>query len=197
MTKTIKGFAVGVLVGALLMVSTYAGANAVNQYLLIKADYPIYVDDEMYQSNLPILNYQGRTYAPLRAISELLNVKIMWNEELHRVEISPGQPPVENSAFRKIAVTGSQGTYVVTGEARIFEATYQYEVSDGHQVFMQGFGTASSGAPDWGTFTINVSIEPSELPVNGTVSLFLFEESANDGSVINELAIVLEVFGGE
>lgn len=197
MTKTFKNFAMGVLVGALLMVSTFAVASTVNQYVLIKADYPIYVDGEIYDSNLPILNYQGSTYAPLRAISELLNVKIIWNDELNRVEITPGLPPIENSAFRKIAVTGSQGTYTVTGEARIFEATYQYEVSDGHQVFMKGFGTASSGAPDWGTFTINVNIAPSKLPVNGTVTIFLFEESAKDGSVVNELAFALEIFPGQ
>lgn len=194
MTKSFKNFAVGVLVGALLMVSAYAGAAAVNEYLLIKADYPIYVDGELYESNLPVLNYQGNTYAPLRAVSELLNVKIFWNAELHRVEITPGQPPIENSAFRNIVVTGTQGTYTVTGEARIFEATYQYEVSDGHQVYQKGFGMASTGAPDWGTFTIDVSIAPSELPVNGTVTIFLFEESAKDGSVFNELAVVLEVF---
>lgn len=194
MKKTVKGFAMGVVVGALLMVSTFAIASTVNQYLLIKADYPIYVDDKIYESNLPILNYQGSTYAPLRAISELLGVKIMWNEELHRVEISPGQPPIENSAFRKIAVSGTQGTYVVTGEARIFEATYQYEVSDGHVMFMQGYGMASTGAPDWGTFTIEVNVSPSDLPANGTLSLTLFEYSAKDGSIINELGVVLEVF---
>jgi len=198
MKKTAKGFVVGVLVGAILMVSTYALAESVKGFLLARADYPVYVNGELYEPgnlDLPMMKYRGYTYAPLRAVSELLGVQIEWNEELNQVEITREQPPLENVAFRNITVSGEQGNYVVTGEARIFEATYQYEVSDGHQIFMQGFGMASAGAPEWGTFTIEVSISPSELPMNGTVSIFLFEESAKDGSIINEMDVVLEVFG--
>jgi len=194
MTKTLKGFAMGVLVGALLMVSTYAVAAQVNQYLLSKADYPIYVDDKLYEGNLPVLNYQGYTYVPLRALSEIFGVKTFWNEELQQVEITPGEQPIENMAFRNINVTGSQGNYVVTGEARIFEATLHYEVSDGHNVFLSGFETASVGAPEWGTFTLNLIVSPDDLPKNGTLTLVLYEESMKDGSIINELGIALETF---
>ena len=195
MTKVIKGFTLGVLVGAMLMVSTYALAGPVNEYLLAKADYPIFVDDKLYESDgLPMLKYQGYTYAPLRAVSELLGVKILWNEELNQVEITRGQLPMGNSAFRNIIVTGEQGIYTVTGEARVFEATFHYEVSDGHFVYQQGFLTTSAGAPEWGTFTLDISVSPEDLPENGTLSLGLYEESANDGSIINELGIALEVF---
>lgn len=199
MKKSLKGFAIGVVVGALLMVSTFAVASSVNQFILARADYPVYVNNVLYEPayldlELPMMKYKGYTYAPLRAVSELLGVQIDWDEVLLRVDITREQPSAGNAAFRNIVVSGTQGTYTVTGEARVFEATYQYEVSDGHHVFMEGFGTASTGGPDWGTFTLEVIIAPEDLPTNGTLTLFLFEESAKDGSIINELAVVLEVF---
>lgn len=195
MNKILKGFTMGVLVGAMLMVSTYALAGPVNEYLLARADYPIFVDDELYESDgLPILKYQGYTYAPLRAVSELLGVDIAWNEALNRVEITRGQLPIGNSAFRNIIVTGEQGIYTVTGEARVFEANFHYEVSDGHFVYQQGVLTASAGAPEWGTFTLDISVSLNDLPENGTLSLGLYEASANDGSIINELGVALEIF---
>lgn len=76
----------------------------------------------------------------------------------------------------------------------MFEATFQYEVSEGHFVLLQGFATASTGGPEWGTFSLNLSISSDDLPENGTLSLVLFEESAKDGSDINVLPVVLEVF---
>jgi hypothetical protein len=147
----------------------------------------------LYEGELPILNYQGYTYVPLRTLSELLNVSIFWNETLKQVEITHVSP-TENQAFRNITVNGTQGNYTITGEARIFEATVQYDVEDGHYVYLEGFVTASEGAPSWGTFTININIPASDLPNNATLMLILFEESAMDGSRINELPVVLEVF---
>lgn len=193
MSKVLRSFVMGVLVGAILMVSTYGVASTVNQYLLERADYPVYVNNELYvpgELDLPILKYRGYTYAPLRAVSELLGVHIDWNAELGRVEITREKAPV----FRNVTVTGGQGVYTVTGEARVFEATFQYEVSDGHFVHMAGFMTTSNGAPEWGTFTLEVNVAAEDLPVNGTLTLFLYEESAADGSVINQQAVVLETF---
>ena len=197
MSKTAKGFVLGLLAGAILMMSTYAVAGPITEYILALADYPVYVNDELYEPGplaLPMLKYRGYTYAPLRAVSELLGVDIEWNEAMGRVEITREQLSEGNTAFRNVVVSGTQGTYTVTGEARVFEATFQYEVSDGHFVFQKGYEMASAGGPDWGTFELNIDISPQDLPANGTLSLFLFEESAEDGSVINELAVVLQIF---
>ena len=193
MNKTMKGLALGVVIGALAMLPIYSFANSLAQYFLVDARYPILVDENVYQGDLPILNYEGYTYVPLRTMSELLNVNIFWNETLKRVEITHGNP-TQNQAFRNISVRGSQGNYVVTGEARIFEATLQYEVEDGHNVLLAGFETASEGAPAWGTFTININIPEADLPENGTLTLILFEASAKDGSRVNQLYVTLEVF---
>ena len=193
MNKTMKGLAIGIVIGALSMLPVTSLADSIAQYLLVDAKYPIMVDDTLYEGDLPILNYEGYTYVPLRTMSELLNVNIFWNDTLKRVEISHGNP-TQNVAFRNVSVTGSQGNYVVTGEARIFEATLQYEVEDGHNVLLAGFETASAGAPAWGTFTIDIDIPEVDLPENGTLTLILFEASAKDGTPVNQLYVPLETF---
>ena len=157
--KSVKIFLVGLLVGASLMVTTSSLASSIKEYILVQAQYPVYVNDQLYESDeLPILNYQGHTYVPLRATSELLGVNITWNEALRQVEISHDRQGIQNQAFRKIEVSGTKGHYTITGEARVFEATIQYEVEDGHVIYVKGFETASSGAPEWGTFTIEIDI---------------------------------------
>lgn len=194
MNKTIKGLTMGILIGALLMFSTSLFASSVTEFILVNARYPIIVNENLYEGDLPILNYDGFTYVPLRAISELLATRIVWNEKLRQVEITYGEQSIQNQAFRNIKVSGSQGNYTVTGEARVFEATIQYEVEDGHFILLEGFETASESAPGWGTFTININIPEENLPINGMLRLFLFEESAEDGSRLNELPIPLELF---
>jgi hypothetical protein len=194
MNKTVKGFTIGFLVGAFLMFSNSLFASSIKEFVLVKAQYPIIVNDNLYEGNLPILNYEGFTYVPLRAISELVGTHIFWNEKLNQVEIGYAEQAIENQAFRNIVVSGFQGNYAVTGEASVFEGTIQYEVEDGHFVLLQGFATASAGGPAWGTFTINIQIPEGNLPQNGLLRLVLFEESAKDGSRINELLVPLEFF---
>lgn len=85
----------------------------------------------------------------------------------------------QNQIFRQ--VTGqAKYIYEVQGEARVFEATYQFEVSDGHNVLAQGFGTASIGAPEWGTFQETIEIPRTSVPVNGTLLLELYELNLSD-----------------
>ena len=193
MNKTLKGLIMGIIIGAVLMLPISLFASPLTQYILVDAKYPIIVDNNQYEGDLPILNYEGSTYVPLRTLSDLLNVNIYWNEILRQVEITHIDPTA-NQAFRNISVSGSSGNYVITGEARVFEATIQYEVEDGHYIYVEGFVTASEGAPGWGTFTINIDIPEADLPDNATLMLILFEESAQDGSRLHEMPVVLEVF---
>ncbi|MGZ0049906.1 Gmad2 immunoglobulin-like domain-containing protein [Brevibacillus gelatini] len=95
----------------------------------------------------------------------------------------------ENESFRNIAVTKTgPGQYAVKGEARVFEATVRFVVTDEGTTLADSFVTASQGAPEWGTFTINLSLDATKLkaPV-----LTLFEESAESGQRIHELNIPL------
>ena len=49
---------------------------AATKYVLTSSDYSVYVNGQAMQSNLPILDYQGSTYLPLRKIAETTNTNI-------------------------------------------------------------------------------------------------------------------------
>lgn len=70
----------------------------------------------------------------------------------------------------------------------MFEATVRFVVTDEGNTLADSFVTASQGAPEWGTFAINLSLDAAKLkaPV-----LTLFEESAESGQRIHELNIPL------
>lgn len=70
-----------------LFCSTIAFAEPVKQYVLQKVNYPILVNGTQYTSELPVLNYDGNTYIPLKKIGDLLHCNIKWNDELKQIEI--------------------------------------------------------------------------------------------------------------
>lgn len=85
----------------------------------------------------------------------------------------------QNQAFRN--VTGQvKYVYEVEGEARVFEGTYHFEVSDGHHILVKGFGTSTKGAPEWGTFHEKIEVPRQAVPVNGTLVLELYEPNMSD-----------------
>jgi hypothetical protein len=100
---------------------------------------------------------------------------------------------LENKAFRNIKVEGESGEYTVTGEARVFEGVFGYSVSDGHKYYIEEeTKKVEQGAPNWSPFTIEISIPKDKLPVNGTIMLELYVESAKDGSKVDQLYVPLE-----
>ncbi|SHF36646.1 Immunoglobulin-like domain of spore germination [Seinonella peptonophila] len=116
--------------------------------------------------------------------------------EIHKLTIplkTIDNKKYQNQAFRY--VTGStQYIYHVKGEARVWEATYHYEVSDGHNILKKGYGTASNGAPKWGTFQQTIKIPKKKMRVNGSIILELYEESMKDGSRKNRYFQRLDQF---
>lgn len=103
--------------------------------------------------------------------------------------------PAENNAFRNVSVEGAQGEYIVSGEARVFEAQFMYMVEDGHNIFIDETPVmVAEGGPAWSPFKINISIDQEDLPKNGTLTLILFERSAKDDSIINQYYVALEHF---
>ncbi|KGP90744.1 sporulation protein [Pontibacillus chungwhensis BH030062] len=103
--------------------------------------------------------------------------------------------PSENQAFRNVKVEGENGQYTVSGEARVFEGSFMYNVEDGHQVIVMDTPVqVSEGAPGWGEFEFTVEIAEDQLPTSGTLTLMLYEISAKDGSVTNQKFVKLETF---
>ncbi|MFD1927898.1 Gmad2 immunoglobulin-like domain-containing protein [Sporosarcina siberiensis] len=100
---------------------------------------------------------------------------------------------IENEAFQVFEPSPNekvQNQIIVRGLARVFEGTLNYAFEDGHFIIDQGFVTASEGAPGWGVFEFTVNIENAP---EGLYKILLFEKSAKDGSIINELMIPVEV----
>ncbi|SFE49273.1 Copper amine oxidase N-terminal domain-containing protein [Paenibacillus catalpae] len=196
MLRGYKGFIVGLLMGGLLMTAlpSMAATNKTT-YSLTEAGYPIEVNGTVYTGQgLPVLNYKGNTYVPLRAVGDMLGASVAWNNKLGKVVISSELAPC-NSAFCDVKVSGSGGHYTVSGKGRVFEAVMQYAVEDGHNYLLEGHQMLNEGAPAWSPFSLDIILPPEQLPSNGTLMLELFEYSAEDGSRINALSIPLETFG--
>jgi spore germination protein GerM len=74
----------------------------------------------------------------------------------------------------------TESPMLVSGIGRLFEATAQWALydNDGLQL-AEGFTTASTGGPDWGTFQFAI---PYIVDTQQLGSLMIWEESAKDGS---------------
>jgi hypothetical protein len=107
----------------------------------------------------------------------------------------PKQEPtlLENEAFKIISPIPNQkinGSFIVEGKARVFEASFQYRLEDGHNVLAEGFTMADEGAPGWGKFKFEITYEGATSP---SAVLVIYEASAKDGTPQHELFIPLQV----
>ena len=97
----------------------------------------------------------------------------------------------QNQRFRNVTVEKLENNnFRVKGQAQVYEATIKWTVEDGHYIIIDGFTTATIGAPGWGDFEF--TFEAKKAEENSSLTLILFEESAKDGSQLHSLAISLE-----
>lgn len=102
-------------------------------------------------------------------------------------------PPAKtysNETFQNVTVVKNGASqFGVSGTARVFEAAFSWVVEDGHNELASGHEMTDRGAPEWGKFdfTLNAGKDND----NSTLSLILFEASAEDGSRQHELVIPL------
>lgn len=84
-----KKIITGIIIGSVLSLSATALAEPIKEYVLTKIKYPVIVDGLDYKNEeLPVLNYEGNTYVPLKALGDLLGVEVKWHEDLRVVEIN-------------------------------------------------------------------------------------------------------------
>ncbi|PDO09770.1 MAG: hypothetical protein BLM47_10830 [Candidatus Reconcilbacillus cellulovorans] len=99
---------------------------------------------------------------------------------------------LKNQAFRIFEPRPSDAvgsSFVVRGKARVFEATFNWELEDGHNLLASGHEMTDAGAPGWGNFAFQVRYEQ---PTNAHLGLILFVHSAKDGSRDHELILPLK-----
>lgn len=181
--------------GCLLLAGVQQTAEAAAKYVLTLANYPVHVNGVPYaDDSLPILNYKGSTYVPLRSVGSLLGSRVAWNAAAKRVEISSAVPEYANPAFRVTSITGKDGRYTVTGQGRVFEAVMSYRVTDGKTVLLDKNLQLSEGAPSWAPFKIELNLPKEKLPKDGTLHLELYEASMKDGQPIHVLPVHLQTW---
>lgn len=91
-------------------------------------------------------------------------------------------PAVGDSVHGPLRVTGLSNTYEATFRVQLVDVT--------GRMVVDSFGTATAGTGTWGTFD---AVFPYVTSASGTGTLRLFEESAANGSPVNEVNLSLPV----
>lgn len=95
-----------------------------------------------------------------------------------------------NERFKNVWVEKVNDTsYRITGQAQVFEASFNWVLTNGETDIRSGYGTTDAGAPAFGHFSFEMSI-PKKNAGEG-LHLVLFESSAKDGSRQFELPLLL------
>jgi immunoglobulin-like protein involved in spore germination/sporulation and spore germination protein len=81
----------------------------------------------------------------------------------------------------------------LSGVANVFEATVSYEIVASGALLAEGFTTASCGTGCWGDFAVDVDFS---VPAMTEGEIIVYEESARDGSRINELRYPVTLLPG-
>lgn len=120
----------------------------------------------------------------LKTITDTLQVKKETNQE----NLLP--KTYSNKRFKDVTVERlGKDTFVISGQGQIFEANFNWIVEDGHNELKKGFQMTDAGAPEWGKFKFAINVQKKRE--NSTLTLVLFEISAEDGSRKYELPITL------
>lgn len=80
-----KKFCAGFLACLVLVSGISVFANS--QWTALKATFDVYVNGKKFESDKPIVAIDGNTYLPLKAIGDVLGVKVNWNAAEKRVEV--------------------------------------------------------------------------------------------------------------
>lgn len=111
MKKTILAF----LLGALLF-SAMPIKAAIEEYILYQADYKLMINGQQYSDpDLPLLNYKGFTYAPVRTVFTTAGMNINWNSvsgqaEVNTPETTPNPTPAPKGTIQTEDIVMTEST---------------------------------------------------------------------------------------
>jgi|GEM_PF-6038120 len=121
--------------------------------------------------------------------------EIAQSEPENETESTKREVKTEGEAFRNVTVSGENGAYTIEGETRVHEGSFIYTVEDGHYVLVEPTSVqVVEGAPAWSSFEIEIDISEEDLPTYGSLTLTVFEESAEDGSAVHVNHLLLQKF---
>ncbi len=108
--------------------------------------------------------------------------------------LESGAIVAENATFKLFAPANNsihpREDLVVRGLARVWEASFSYELVDSGDMNIGVTEMASEGAPGWGEFEFIIPLDDNFV---GPCTLTLFEFSAMDGSPINQLVVEFDI----
>jgi hypothetical protein len=104
--KKYKQLFIGILIGAILFNIVPTFANTFKQYITYESSFPLYVNGKEVKLDLPILNYNGTTYIPLRNISDILGVPLNFDGKTIQIgkqnnTIQANTTKTENNYFKQ------------------------------------------------------------------------------------------------
>jgi len=106
--------------------------------------------------------------------------------------VRAAEEAAKEETFRNVTVADRNVQYIVSGKARVHEGTYNYTVKQGGMIVAEGFGTASMGAPEWGTFKQKVSIPASKMSDDQPLTMELFQIDMESGKAVNKTKFELK-----
>lgn len=129
MKKFVFGFIIGaVIFGTLGVIAASYIANPV--------DFKVIVNGKEFVSDPPALEVEGRTYLPLRAIADALNVPVNWNEELRQAEVGiVTNTPVDNFTDGYDEFYKENGGVIPNFGYAIKRSPYSIEDKDGVKIY--------------------------------------------------------------
>lgn len=83
-----KQLIAGIIIGAILFGGFAAVADSIKTYIAEQANFPLLVDGVEEKLDMLIVTIEGRTYLPLRAMGNVLGVKVDWNAEKGQAEVT-------------------------------------------------------------------------------------------------------------
>jgi hypothetical protein len=95
---------------------------------------------------------------------------------------------LSNNAFNNISVIGTSPIFTVTGEARVFEGVFQYEVNENGTTVQSGVANVPEGAPMWSLFSLSFDLS-NIVSSSSVIVVELFVYSAKDGSKVDIITI--------
>ncbi len=124
-------FVLVIVISSALSITAYASYLGTIQ--ATKVQYPIIVDNAQVDKDIPMVSIEDRIYLPIRAICDVLEIGIEWNEE-GRVAIMTDKADVKNDSV-EIGYYGLEG-WTAT-ETLDLEITKETAVVIANDVFSQ------------------------------------------------------------
>ena len=133
--KNCKQLIAGIVIGSALT-GSLAFANNVRTFLAEEANFPVMVNGSPVTLDMPVVTIQDRTYLPLRAMGNVLGIKVDWNEEKAQAEVVTDATPAPTSTVTPTPESTPTPTDVVTPPPT--STTRLAETPDGLEIYYFG-----------------------------------------------------------